>query len=186
MTKRDAILKAADALFARHGYGLTGVDALAAEAGVTKRTLYKQFGSKEALFAEWLRHRDVRTRGGLQHAIEAISNDPREQLLGLFTVLARLAEAPDFFGCPFSRALVELGSAGSQAAGREVAAEHKAQVTGWVRARVVAAGMTEPDQTADEIMVLYEGVLAQIAAARTGAPAYAARRLLAARLETRA
>ncbi len=182
MTKRDAILKAADALFARYGYGLTGVDALAAEAGVTKRTLYKQFGSKEALFAEWLRHRDVRTRAGLQRAIEAISDDPRQQLLGLFTLLATLAEAPDFFGCPFSRALVELGSAGSQAAGRAVAAEHKAQVIAWVRARVEAAGVAEPDRAAEEIMVLYEGVLAQIAATRTAAPAHAARRLLAARL----
>ncbi|MET9426356.1 TetR/AcrR family transcriptional regulator [Streptomyces sp. NPDC003036] len=47
--KRQAIVEAARALFLREGFGV-GMDAIAAEAGVSKVTVYNHFGSKEALF----------------------------------------------------------------------------------------------------------------------------------------
>ena len=48
--KRQAIAAAALALFARDGYERTSVDAIAAEAGVSKRTVYSHYGDKENLF----------------------------------------------------------------------------------------------------------------------------------------
>lgn len=48
--KRQAIASAALALFARDGYERTSVDAIAAEAGVSKRTVYSHYGDKEKLF----------------------------------------------------------------------------------------------------------------------------------------
>ena len=48
--KRQAIASAALALFARDGYERTSVDAIAAEAGVSKRTVYSHYGDKEQLF----------------------------------------------------------------------------------------------------------------------------------------
>jgi TetR/AcrR family transcriptional regulator, mexJK operon transcriptional repressor len=47
--KRESIVKAARECFLRDGYG-AGMDAIAAEAGVSKVTVYNHFGSKEALF----------------------------------------------------------------------------------------------------------------------------------------
>ncbi|QEU90329.1 TetR/AcrR family transcriptional regulator [Streptomyces kanamyceticus] len=47
--KREAIVAAARTLFLRDGFGV-GMDAIAAEAGVSKVTVYNHFGSKEALF----------------------------------------------------------------------------------------------------------------------------------------
>ncbi|MEU5161855.1 TetR/AcrR family transcriptional regulator [Streptomyces sp. NPDC020875] len=47
--KRQAIVTAARKLFLRDGFGV-GMDAIAAEAGVSKVTVYNHFGSKEALF----------------------------------------------------------------------------------------------------------------------------------------
>ncbi|MFE0735710.1 TetR/AcrR family transcriptional regulator [Streptomyces sp. NPDC058855] len=47
--KRQAIVRAARVLFLREGFGV-GMDAIAAEAGVSKVTVYNHFGSKEALF----------------------------------------------------------------------------------------------------------------------------------------
>jgi AcrR family transcriptional regulator len=49
--KRDAILRAARATFAKMGYARATVDAIATEAQVSTRTLYKHFGSKEDLLA---------------------------------------------------------------------------------------------------------------------------------------
>ena len=48
--KRDEIRRAALLLFTRDGYERTCVDAIAAEAGVSKRTVYNHFGDKENLF----------------------------------------------------------------------------------------------------------------------------------------
>ncbi|WP_162906506.1 TetR/AcrR family transcriptional regulator [Algihabitans albus] len=74
--KRRAILDGAAHVFMRDGFGLAGIDDIVAEAGVSKRTLYAHFPSKEALFGaiveEWcaslltplreagIRHRDTR------------------------------------------------------------------------------------------------------------------------------
>lgn len=49
--KRDAILTAARELFSRDGYELTSVDAIAARAAVSKRTVYDHFGDKERIHA---------------------------------------------------------------------------------------------------------------------------------------
>lgn len=52
--KREDILRAAIAEFLGNGYEATSMDRVAASAGVSKRTVYNHFPSKEALFAEIL------------------------------------------------------------------------------------------------------------------------------------
>ncbi|SQF97345.1 TetR family transcriptional regulator [Paucimonas lemoignei] len=49
--KRQAILDAAKELFVRNGYASTSMDAVAAEAGVSKLTVYSHFTDKETLFS---------------------------------------------------------------------------------------------------------------------------------------
>jgi TetR/AcrR family transcriptional regulator, mexJK operon transcriptional repressor len=53
--KRAAIARAAFTLFAADGYERTSIDAIAAEAGVSKRTVYSHFGDKENLFLSVVR-----------------------------------------------------------------------------------------------------------------------------------
>lgn len=53
--KREQILAAARRLFLQHGFAATSTDAIKAEAGVSKETLYRYYPSKEALFADVLR-----------------------------------------------------------------------------------------------------------------------------------
>jgi TetR/AcrR family transcriptional repressor of mexJK operon len=53
--KRKAIARAALTLFASDGYERTSVDAIAAEAGVSKRTVYSHYGDKENLFLSVVR-----------------------------------------------------------------------------------------------------------------------------------
>ncbi|SDL11307.1 TetR/AcrR family transcriptional regulator [Streptomyces indicus] len=50
LEKRQAILKGARTVFGREGYTRASIDAIAAEAGVSSRTLYNHFGDKEGLF----------------------------------------------------------------------------------------------------------------------------------------
>jgi AcrR family transcriptional regulator len=48
--KRAAIVRAALEVFVREGYARASVDAIAASAGVSKRTIYDYYGDKEQLF----------------------------------------------------------------------------------------------------------------------------------------
>jgi len=47
---RDTILRIAGQVFLAHGYEQSSMDEIALQAGVARRTLYNQFGSKKALF----------------------------------------------------------------------------------------------------------------------------------------
>lgn len=53
--KHEAILRGAKAVFLRKGFAEANMDAVAAKAGVSKMTLYRHFGNKEALFAGVIR-----------------------------------------------------------------------------------------------------------------------------------
>jgi AcrR family transcriptional regulator len=57
MEKRAAILAAAKSLFIRNAFAGTSMDAIAADAGVSKLTVYSHFGDKDNLFREVIRAR---------------------------------------------------------------------------------------------------------------------------------
>lgn len=52
LSKRAAILEAAKRMFVAQGFDGVSMDAIAAEAGVSKLTVYSHFGDKHTLFAE--------------------------------------------------------------------------------------------------------------------------------------
>jgi TetR/AcrR family transcriptional repressor of mexJK operon len=53
--KRQAVLDAAKRLFPQHGFDGVSMEAIAAEAGVSKLTVYSHFGDKDALFTATIR-----------------------------------------------------------------------------------------------------------------------------------
>ena len=61
-SKRTAIESAALALFLRDGFARTSVDAVAREAGVSKRTVYDYYGDKQTLFLDVV----ARTQAGYE------------------------------------------------------------------------------------------------------------------------
>jgi AcrR family transcriptional regulator len=176
MTTRAAILKAVDLLFGEHGYGLVGVDTLAKAAGVTKRTLYKHFGSKAGLFDAWLQRRDEGIRGAMIAEVERRASEPRAQVLALFELLGMLVHNPNFHGCPLSRALIELD--GSMQASRAIAESHKQAIRDWFVGALTRAERSDADELAEELLLLYEGTLQRIAMASRGNAAQAAIRII--------
>jgi TetR/AcrR family transcriptional regulator, mexJK operon transcriptional repressor len=52
LSKRERVVVAASKLFLDDGYGATGMDAIAKEAGVSKATVYSYYGDKSSLFAD--------------------------------------------------------------------------------------------------------------------------------------
>lgn len=85
MSPAERILAAADRLFYTKGIRAIGVDTVAAEAGVSKRTLYNHYPSKDALITAYLTAR---------FSLLPPSDRPaREQLLGAYERVERMVTA---------------------------------------------------------------------------------------------
>ena len=148
---KDRILETADRLFYLQGIRAVGVDTIAAEIGISKRTLYNHFPSKDALISAYLARRFVAPR--------ASDKSPVEQILGTFDSLERRFSAKDFRGCPFVNAVAELGSEDQSV--RKIAVEFKESRRLWFRDLLVQLGVTEAEALATQLALLVDGSIAQ-------------------------
>ncbi|WP_407296231.1 TetR/AcrR family transcriptional regulator [Stutzerimonas zhaodongensis] len=95
--KRQAILDAARNLFLSNGYEGSSMDAIAAEAGVSKLTLYSHFKDKEALFAAAVK---AICETQLPRKLFVVSEDAsiRQVLLGIARAFQELVNSPESIG----------------------------------------------------------------------------------------
>src|ERR1700710_1028476 len=128
---KERILETADRLFYLQGIRAVGVDTIAAEIGISKRTLYNHFPSKDALISAYLERRFVAPRPS--------EKPPAEQILGTFDSLERRFSAKDFRGCPFVNAVAELGSEDKSV--RKIAIAFKESRRRWFRDPLVPLGV---------------------------------------------
>jgi AcrR family transcriptional regulator len=159
---RDRLLDAAGELFYREGVSL-GVEALCRGAGVSKRSMYQLFGSKDEVLAASLARQlpayEERLVPGPQGE-EAGS--PRERILHVFERLEQASAEPAYRGCPFLAALVELKDPGHPAS--VVAGGAKERLLGFFRTRAAEGGARDPELLARQLMLVFDG-----ASARAGA-----------------
>jgi AcrR family transcriptional regulator len=150
-TMKDRILQTADRLFYLKGIRAIGVDTISAEIGISKRTLYNHFPSKDALIAAYLERRFVQPKPS--------DKSPVEQILGTFDALERRFGAKDFRGCPFVNAVAELG--GEDRSVKKVAIAFKESRRLWFRDRLVELGVADPEALATQLQLLVDGSIAQ-------------------------
>ncbi|WP_249796858.1 TetR/AcrR family transcriptional regulator [Bradyrhizobium sp. PRIMUS42] len=150
-TMKERILQTADKLFYLQGIRAIGVDTIAAEIGISKRTLYNHFPSKDALIAAYLQRRFV-------HASPS-DKPPAEQILATFDSLERRFAARDFRGCPFVNAVAELGPA--DRAVKKIAVAFKESRRLWFRDRLTELGVRDAEALATQLVLLVDGSIAQ-------------------------
>ena len=147
---KDRILETADRLFYLQGIRAIGVDTIAAEIGISKRTLYNHFPSKDALISAYLARRFVAPR--------ASDKSPVEQILGTFDSLERRFSAKDFRGCPFVNAVAELKEPAHAA--NKIALAFKEQRRLWFRDLLARLEVDDPDTLAMQLQILADGAIA--------------------------
>lgn len=93
--KREAIIQAAITEFRANGFEITSMDKIAATAGVSKRTVYNHFPSKEELFAEILNQ--LWARISAEQSVVYNSDQPlREQLRQMLQAKMQLMADENF------------------------------------------------------------------------------------------
>jgi len=82
---RERILEIATQLFLAEGYGSTSIEAVAARAGISKRTFYHRFDDKAALFTAVVRGiiEQIRPPAGVPLIVGATLHDVLRRLAGL-------------------------------------------------------------------------------------------------------
>ncbi|GAA1143255.1 TetR/AcrR family transcriptional regulator [Kribbella jejuensis] len=153
----ERILAAASSLFYEQGIRTVGVDAIAAAADVTKKTLYDRFGSKDQLIAAYLEDRDRAWHRFLDEQLaERAPATPEAVILALFEALTDwLAGSRN--GCGFINASVELAAPDHPA--MPVIVGQKQWTRSEFKAQAQAAGFTNPSELADRLLLLHEGAL---------------------------
>ncbi|MEV5781391.1 TetR family transcriptional regulator [Streptomyces sp. NPDC052287] len=150
------IVAAAEELFYSRGITAVGVDLIAEHSGVTKRTLYNQFGSKDRLVAAYLTERDQRWRSLVRAAVDA-SNTPAEAVTAPFEAL-RTGSGTNTRGCAFINALAELPDPSHPA--HRIAANQKLWLLNLFKELAATAGCSHPATLAAQLLVLHEGAVA--------------------------
>jgi AcrR family transcriptional regulator len=145
----ERIIQAADRLFYQKGIRAVGVDTVAAVAGISKRSLYDTFPSKDALVAAYLRQRI--------QPLPASDQPPARQVLALFDQLHARFIKGDFRGCPFVNAVTELAE--DCEAARQIALGYKEERRQHVASLLTQAGASNPDALAGQITLLFEGAI---------------------------
>jgi AcrR family transcriptional regulator len=150
-TMKERILATADRLFYLRGIRAVGVDTIAAEIGISKRTLYNHFPSKDELIAAYLRRRFTQA--------PASDKPPVEQILGTFDRLERGFAAKGFRGCPFVNAVAELGSEDRSV--KKIAIAFKESRRVWFRDLLKQLDVADADGLATQLTLLVDGAIAQ-------------------------
>ncbi|HBV89452.1 TetR/AcrR family transcriptional regulator [Pantoea sp. B550] len=151
MKKRDDILQAAERLFYTHGFHATSTDQLCREAGVSTRTLYHHFASREALTAAVLDAREQRFMAELLPAQQP------EAIAHLFAVLNEWTVVNGARGCFFLKAWGEYAERDSELASQ--ALTFRATMRAYITQCVTHLRGGVNQQLSDAIWILFEGAI---------------------------
>jgi AcrR family transcriptional regulator len=162
---KERILETADRLFYLQGIRAVGVDTVAAEIGISKRTLYNHFPSKDALISAYLERRF--------RPIPPSDKPPAEQILRTFDRLERGFADKGFRGCPFVNAVAELGT--GDAVVKKIAIAFKESRRVWFRDLLKQLKVANAEGLATQLTLLVDGAIAQDLVRNDPAMARAAR-----------
>ncbi len=155
--------------FHEHGITSTGVDALSKAAGISKRTLYERFGSKDGLIVAAYEALDRPVFQMFTETAAAAAETPRGQLEAFFAQLETMVRLPEFRGCPFSNASAELADDNHPA--HQVVRRHKARIRRWLLSRAREAGAIDPERLSRQLMLVFAGAQSEALVERSPRPA---------------
>jgi AcrR family transcriptional regulator len=168
------IVEAAARLIYADGVTATKVDTVAAEAGVTKKTLYDHFPTKDDLVAAVFDQRCEAVIGFYRAWAHGPADEPvRLKVRRVVEGLCGFVALPSYAGCGFQRAAAEFATRPGHPARRK-SAEMKTRVEAWIGEDLGREGWPDAEQKAQQVMLVIEGLLSLSLMHRSPAHAKAA------------
>lgn len=155
VTTAQHIVDASLRLFHRHGFHASGVDLPSQAAGVTKKTRYRHYPSKDALVGAALALRHQAFMAKMRGFVEAASVENRP--LAYIDFIAGWVQEDDFHGCAFINATAEFSC--SDAPPHQQATAHKQQIQAYLKDLCVAGKAPQPTRMAEQLFLIGEGMI---------------------------
>lgn len=155
---RQQIIDAAYTLFYQIGFIRTGVDAIANAAGITKRTLYQHFSSKDELIEAVLENQHQMALERIRRWADRITGKPDQMVMTLFEKLVQWADRTEWQGSGFTRAAVEFADQPGHPA-RKAARRQKEEVEMYLVEKFAAQNLDNVELLVREVMLLIEGCM---------------------------
>ncbi len=156
-TTRDDILAATYRLLYRAGFARVSMDEIAAAAGVSKRTLYHHFDSKDALVAAVLDEQRAHALAQFR-AWGAEAETPAGYVGAVFAAIEAWARRPHWLGSGFTRLSLELAHMPGHPA-RIAARQHKQEVAAWLCDELSRRGARDSAALAGQVQIVMEGAM---------------------------
>lgn len=154
---RERICETARDLFYQRGIRGVGVELIAAEAGTTKMSLYRNFASKDELVAEYLCEQDREFWQWWDGLMEPLKGQPEKQIEALFGALREACCKEGARGCHFSNAAVELPDVTHP--GRQIVLNHHEKIRHRLREICTEMQARDPERLGDALLLLISGAL---------------------------
>ena len=152
---RQQILETASELFYQKGIQHVGINEVIAASGVAKRTLYRWFPSKDCLIEAVMTQRAAQWIRWFETAVSERGNTPKERLLATFDVLRDWYASPNFRGCPFINAVLEIADASHKA--HHVSINLRESIRQIIVRLATEAGVKNPDLFSRQYLLLIGG-----------------------------
>lgn len=159
LSTKERIIEAANRLFYAEGIRAVSVDAIAAKAGITKKSLYYHFKSKDELMAAYLVSRDQPNMEVMRGWFEAAEGDLAARVTALFSGIERASKHPKWRGCGFLRTAGELANMPGHPAIKAGGA-HKKRLEAWLADEFEMAGINPAEKLARQVVLLLDGAFA--------------------------
>ncbi|SFD04793.1 TetR family transcriptional regulator [Pseudoalteromonas denitrificans] len=159
VSKREHIISHALPLFYQNGFNATGIELIISQAGVSKKTLYKYFKSKDDLILSVLTKRDEIFRRKLIDKTEFLGKTAEGKLLALFDFLHAWFNEVNFFGCMFINASAEFTDI--EHPSHIVCSEHKNKIKAYIKSLAFEANIKKSSELSAQLNILMEGAIVE-------------------------
>jgi AcrR family transcriptional regulator len=164
------VLDSASILFYNQGIHAVGVDTIAEVAGVSKKTIYDRFGSKETLVVAYLQHRDALWREHVAATLATVPEPGVDRVLAIFTASITWSDEHSPKGCSAINARAEIGEGNSDHPVFPEVSRQKVWLLDLFADLCREAGIHDPDDAARALMLLYEGAIVTVGMQTFGHP----------------
>lgn len=160
----EKILQTARRSFCQAGIHATGIARIIEESGVSRRSLYTHYGSKENLLKAVFETEANMWFHWFDSDLSQMERSADERILALFDLMQEWFRRDDFFGCVFINAVAEHEKSNSWI--QEIANAHRDKITARLVAMVTESGARDPESVTEKLNLLIDGTI--VAAMVTG------------------
>jgi AcrR family transcriptional regulator len=153
---RNTVLNSAEQLIYQHGIHATGMDLLVKTSGISRKTIYRYFGTKNDVAAHALIARDIRWMAWFRTEVDKAPT-AEARILNLFSVLKSWFTTEGFRGCAFINTAGEVGDATDPV--RLIAKEHKQKLLDYTLELCTQLSVPKPETLAKQLLILMDGAI---------------------------